>query len=123
VPFPDAAANEYLMALGYNTEEGLLPILDDEYLNHLLAEWRVSRAMRQDGSAANAAGLGCRVGAEWASGGDHEHCGDVVGVPMSSRVLEQQRRFEIRKTTVCWRVLALDAPAWCGGYVRLDACT
>jgi hypothetical protein len=29
-PAPDAAADGYLMAFGYNTEEGLLPILDND---------------------------------------------------------------------------------------------
>ncbi|WP_236030773.1 hypothetical protein [Paractinoplanes lichenicola] len=42
-PSPDAAANEYLMALGYNTEDGLLPILDNDQQNKLLEDWRAYR--------------------------------------------------------------------------------
>ena len=35
-PSPDAAADSYLMALGYNNEDGLLPILDNDHQAELL---------------------------------------------------------------------------------------
>ena len=42
-PAPDAAANAYLMALSYATEDGLLPLLDDDRQGELLAQWRAYR--------------------------------------------------------------------------------
>jgi hypothetical protein len=31
-------------------------------------------------------------------------------------------RFQTREDNG-WQVMAVDAPTWCGGYIRLDACT
>ena len=46
-PSPDAAANEYLMSLSYNDEEGPVNVLDDDHQDELLDQWRRYRdAMR-----------------------------------------------------------------------------
>lgn len=46
-PAPDAAANEYLMALSYATEDGLLPLLDNDRKDDLLEQWRAYLAAMQ----------------------------------------------------------------------------
>ena len=46
-PSPDAAANEYLMSLSYNDEEGPVNVLDNDHQDELLDQWRRYRdAMR-----------------------------------------------------------------------------
>src|SRR5690349_16022067 len=42
-PSPDAAADSYLMALGYGQEEGLVAILDNRHQDQLLAQWHAYR--------------------------------------------------------------------------------
>lgn len=42
-PTPDAAADDYLMALSYGNEDGLLPVLDKGHQDALLAGWRAYR--------------------------------------------------------------------------------
>jgi hypothetical protein len=40
---PDAAVDSYLMALGYDDESGLLPLLDKDHQAALLSQWRAYR--------------------------------------------------------------------------------
>ncbi|GID98020.1 hypothetical protein ACFQFC_15835 [Amorphoplanes digitatis] len=127
-PSPDAAANEYLMALGYDTEDGLLPVLDDDHQDELVAEWRAYRKAMDstnppparldfgalavgpldDGQAAVTAD----VSATW---------WDTGGPATSYRSKAFTWRFRAREDDG-WQVVSVEAPAWCGGYVRQDAC-
>jgi hypothetical protein len=127
-PTPDAAADEYLMGLSYGTEDGLLPMLDHGHQDELLAEWRQYRhAMDQTtpkpsrldyGSLTvgpindGRAGVAVDVYATW-WGTD----GGASGYSSQKRTW----RFQARDDDG-WRLVAVDAPAWCGGYVRIDAC-
>jgi hypothetical protein len=126
-PTPDAAADDYLMALSYGNEDGLLPILDNDHQGKLLAGWRAYRKAMDDTtpkpSRLDFAGL--TVGpvvdgkAEvttdvaatwWGTGGHGGYSSD-----------EYRWRFQTREDNG-WQVVAVDSPTWCGGYVRPDAC-
>lgn len=127
-PAPDAAADSYLMKLGYNTEEGLLPILDNDRQDELLTRWRAYRkAMdtttpppsRLDFGALTVgpvvdgqAEVTTKVSATW-------WATDGRATAYSSE--EHTWRFRTREDNG-WQVVSVEAPAWCGGYVRLDAC-
>ena len=127
-PSPDAAADEYLMALGYNTDEGLLPILDNDRQDDLLSEWRSYRRAMDNTSpppsrldfgalavgpiADGRAEVSTEVSATWWGTDGH-------ALAYSSE--KRTWRFETREDNG-WQVVSVEAPAWCGGYVRLDAC-
>lgn len=127
-PSPDAAANEYLMALGYNNEEGLLAILDNDHQDRLLAQWHSYRTAMSgttpppsrldfsvlavgaivDGRAA----VSTDISATWWG---------TDGRALSYRSGERTWRFQTLEDNG-WQVTAVEAPTWCGGYVRQDAC-
>ncbi|WP_246608155.1 hypothetical protein [Paractinoplanes toevensis] len=127
-PSPDAAADSYLMALGYNTEDGLLPILDNDHQDDLLAEWRAYRKAMDNTSPAPSrldfgalavgqvvdgrAEVTTEVSATWWGT-------DGRAIAYSSE--EYTWRFKTREDNG-WQVVSVEAPTWCGGYVRLDAC-
>jgi hypothetical protein len=127
-PTPDAAADDYLMALSYNNEDGLLPILDNGHQDALLAGWRAYRRAMDtttprpsrldyggltvgpvvDGRAE----VTTEVAATWWGGDGH-----ATGYTSDQFVW----RFQTREDNG-WQVVSVEAPTWCGGYVRLDAC-
>jgi hypothetical protein len=127
-PSPDAAANEYLMALSYDNEDGLLAILDNDHQLALLTQWHTYRdtmkatdppPSRLDfgslsvGPNANArAEVMTDVSATWWSTG-----GGTGGY----RSAAYTWRFQTREDNG-WQVSAVEAPTWCGGYVRAAAC-
>jgi hypothetical protein len=129
-PTPDAAANDYLMSLGYNQQEGLLPLLDDEHQGVLLAQWKAYRADmdRTDpppaklefgaltvGPVADGrAEVSASVSASWASTDDN-------GRLQLYQSQAYQWRIETRDDDG-WRVSVVHAPAWCGGYVLASKC-
>jgi len=126
---PAAAADVYLGALGYNNDEGLLPLLDDHRQDQLLAQWRAYRDAMQHTSppparldygpltvgptAHGQAEVTAEVTATWWTTDN----GRVGGY----RSQAQPRRITTREDDG-WRVSAVVSPAWCGGYVREDAC-
>jgi hypothetical protein len=127
-PSPDAAANDYLMALGYANEEGLLAVLDNDHQGELLDQWRAYRdAMKGTDPPPSRLDFGTLtvgpivdgradvstdVQATWwgTNGG---------GTAYNSESLTW--RFKTREDNG-WQVAAVEPPAWCGGYVRADAC-
>lgn len=126
-PTPDAAADDYLMALSYGNEDGLLPILDNRRQDALLAGWRsYLKAMKgttPPPSRLDYAGLTVgpvvngtaevttQVAATWwGTGGQGGYTSN-----------EYTWRFQTYRDNG-WQVAVVDAPTWCGGYVRLDAC-
>lgn len=127
-PSPDAAANGYLMALGYNNEDGLLPILDNDVQDRLLTGWRAYRKAMDNTNPPPArldfgaltlgrivggrAQVAVDVSATWWATDGH-------ALAYSSE--KHTWRFQTRDDNG-WQVTAVDAPSWCGGYVRLDAC-
>lgn len=126
-PSPDAAADDYLMALSYSNQDGLLPVLDKSRQDALLAGWRAYRkamdTTRPPPSRLDYAGLTVgpivngtaevttQVAATWwGAGGQGGYSSD-----------EHTWRFQTRQDNG-WQVVVVEAPTWCGGYVRLDAC-
>ncbi|WP_433298989.1 hypothetical protein ACQP2F_45005 [Actinoplanes sp. CA-030573] len=128
-PSPDAAADEYLSALSYANDQGLLPVLDNDHQDTLLAGWRAYRKA-MDGTTPKPSKL------EYGSltvgpvvDGRAEVTTDVSATWWGTegggggyRSQARTWRFQTREDNG-WQVVAVDAPTWCGGYVRLDACT
>ena len=126
-PSPDAAADDYLMALSYNSEDGLLAILDNDHQDKLLAGWRAYRKAMDDTTPRPSrldytgltvgpvvdgkAEVTTEVAVTWWL--DDGNAGYSSG--------EHTWRFQTREDNG-WQVAAVDSPAWCGGYVRPDAC-
>jgi len=127
-PSPDAAADSYLMALGYNNEDGLLAILDNDHQDGLLAQWRAYRKA-MDGTTPPPSRLdygSLTVGP--VANGRAEVSTDVSatwwpsdGTGSGYRSDAYPWRFQTREENG-WQVVAVQAPTWCGGYVRPDAC-
>jgi hypothetical protein len=127
-PSPDAAADAYLMALSYDNEDGLLAILDNDHQEALLTQWHAYRdtmnatdppPSRLDfgslivGPRASArAEVTTDVSATWWKTGD-----GTSGYQSPA----YKWRFQTREDNG-WQVSAVEAPTWCGGYVRADAC-
>ncbi|MEU7902184.1 hypothetical protein [Actinoplanes sp. NPDC049118] len=127
---PDAAANDYLMALSYDNEDGLLAILDDDHQDELLAQWHAYRdtmaatdpppSHLDFGSLIVGPRIDARaevtteVSATWWS----THGGSAGGYRSDAYTW----RFQTREDNG-WQVSAVEAPTWCGGYVRVDACS
>ena len=127
-PSPDAAADEYLLALSYDNEEGLLSILDNDHQDDLLASYRAYRqamaSTKPPPSRLDFAGLTVGPVVE----GYADVTTDVAatwwpanGRGVSYRGEKHTWRFRTREDNG-WQVVSVDAPAWCGGYVRSDAC-
>lgn len=127
---PDAAANAYLLALGYGQEEGLLPLLDNEHQGELLKQWRAYRAEMSATDPAPArldfggldvapvvdgrAEVRADVSATWWTTGDG-------GRTSMYRSDAYPWRIETREDDG-WRVSKVQTPAWCGGYVPASKC-
>uniref|UniRef100_UPI003F495C2C hypothetical protein n=1 Tax=Actinoplanes sp. CA-151224 TaxID=3239904 RepID=UPI003F495C2C len=127
-PSPDAAADSYLMALGYGRQEGLVAILDDRHQDQLLAQWHAYRqammtttpppARLENGALTvgpivhGRAEVTTEVSATWWR---------TDGGAIAYRSDKRTWRFQTREDNG-WQVSAVQAPAWCGGYVREDAC-
>jgi hypothetical protein len=128
-PSPDAAADDYLLALSYNNEDGLLAVLDNNHQDKLLAGLHAYRKAMDTTtpppSRLDYAGL--KVGP--IVDGRAEVTTDVSatwwgtdGHAMAYSSTKHTWRFQTREGNG-WQVVSVDAPTWCGGYVRLDACT
>lgn len=125
LPSPDAAADAYLLALSYDQEDGLLPLLDEDHRDELVAQWRAYRdAMKATdpppfkldyGSLAVGPIRGGRaevrvdVRATWWDTDDNGRVGGWTGTA-HTWVIEAH-------DVDGWRVSRVDAPAWCGVYV------
>lgn len=127
-PSPDGAADSYLMALGYDQLDGLLPILDNGHQEQLLAQWKAYRAA-MDGTDPRPSRLDfgplsvgssvdgevtvtAEVSATWWG---------VDGRALSYRSRAQTWRIITREDNG-WQVSRVEAPAWCGGYVLPPKC-
>ncbi|GGQ77516.1 hypothetical protein GCM10010166_54330 [Couchioplanes caeruleus subsp. azureus] len=119
---PDVAASQYLQALSYGEDEGLITVLDDEREEELLTSWRAYRnAMTR--SEASRLSFGTLT-VEPIQEGRAAVTVDVTAVWWSSSggALSHQSepltwRFETRDTDDKWQVANVEAPAWCGRYV------
>lgn len=123
-PSPDAAANEYLLALGYDNEDGLLPVLDNDRQGELLTAWRAYRAAMSDTTPPPAkldfgaltvgpivegrAKVSADVSATW--WGENAYSSEA-----------HTWRFTTRRDNG-WQIEEVEPFAWCGGYVRSDTC-
>ena len=129
-PSPDAAADEYLMALSYDNDEGLVAVLDNRHQDELLDQWHAYRdamkstdpppfrldfgALFVSDAAEDRATVTTDVAATW---WDTDSVGRLGGYRSEAYAW----RFTTREDNG-WQVVSVDAPVWCGGYVRLDAC-
>ncbi|MEV6598884.1 hypothetical protein AB0M36_18790 [Actinoplanes sp. NPDC051346] len=119
---PDVAASQYLQALSYGEEAGLITVLDDEREDELLTGWRGYRnAMTR--SEASRLSFGTLT-VEPIRGGRAAVTVDVTAVWWTSggSALSYQSdaktwRFEARDEDGKWQVARVEAPSWCGGYV------
>lgn len=116
------------MGSATNTEEGLLPILDNDHQNDLLAGWRAYRKALDDTSPSPSkldygpltvgpvldghAQVTVDVSATWWG---------TNGRALAYSSEKYTWRFQTHEDNG-WQVAAVEAPAWCGGYVRQDAC-
>ncbi|GGQ67168.1 hypothetical protein GCM10010166_41260 [Couchioplanes caeruleus subsp. azureus] len=119
---PDIAASQYLQALSYGEEEGLITVLDDEREDELLTGWREYRDAMTRSEASRLSFGTLTVGP--IQGGQAAVTVDVTAVWWSSGggALSHQSdaktwRFETHDEDGKWQVASVEAPAWCGGYV------
>jgi hypothetical protein len=125
---PDAAVNVYLLALGYNNEDGLLPVLDNRSQDSLLSQWRAYRdAMQGTDPKPSRLDFGSldvtsiRAGRAEVTTGIAATWWGTDGRAESYRSQEHAWVFETREDNG-WQVSAVRAYPWCGGYVRVDVC-
>jgi hypothetical protein len=127
-PSPVVAADAYLLALSYNEQDGLLPLLDDDAQADLLQQWHDLRAamaatddwgapsvlgiieMREGAISDGQATVEADVSATWWGKGG------TPGTSIESKALTW--RIETRDNDG-WRVTRVVPPPWCGphGYV------
>ena len=127
---PDAAASDYLMALGYGNEDGLLPLVGNDQA--LIKQWRDYRAVM-----AGTRRMGAPSSFDFGSlsvqpiGTGRAAVSTDVRVTWFNKTstdapfLNSQAltwRIETREDNG-WRVAKVEPPAWCGGYVLASACT
>jgi hypothetical protein len=125
---PVAAADAYLVALGYNQREGLLPLLHDDTQEELLRQWdelRTAMAATDGWGAPNVlnvedldegpvadgrATVEAGVSASWWGRGG------TAGTSVKSETLRWRI---VTREDDGWRVAKVEPPPWCGpgGYV------
>jgi hypothetical protein len=123
---PEAAANVWVLQASAGEEIGLSRVLSRRRRDELLAQWRAMRADMSRG----------RPPSKMATTGLPEitHQGDnravvvwqVQGIwwngPLSMASAAHPWRFEVHRERGGWRIWSVDLPAWCGVYVRANAC-
>jgi hypothetical protein len=128
-PSPEAAANVYLTALSTGNEDGLLPVLVDDRSEELLGQWRAYRTEMKrtdpapsklefsfDGVSRTSEGravIAVELYPVWWSHGGR------AGTSLNGS--RHQWQVTVREDDG-WRVESVVPHAWCGGYVRADAC-
>ena len=123
-PSPDAAANDYLMALGYDNEDGLLPVLDNDHQDELLTGWRSYRAAMNKTTPPPAK---LEFGALTVGpivNGQAEVSTEVSATWWGTTSYSSEAHtwhFKTREGNG-WQVQTVEPFTWCGGYVRSDAC-
>ena len=129
-PSPDAAADDYLMALSYDNEDGLLAVLDNDNQDTLLAQWHAYRdAMKATNPPPSRLNFGSLIIGPRAN----SHTEVTTDVSATWWSADGGRTSGYKSTAYTWRfqtledngwqVSAVEAPTWCGGYVRVDACS
>lgn len=125
-PDPAAAADSYLLALGYDNQDGLLPLLDKAHRQDLLRQWRDFRAA-MDRTTPRPSRLDYGPLTSSLDGRGLVHVTAAVSVTWwgtdggSSGGFRSQQHdwsFQTRDDNG-WRIVSVDQPAWCGtgGYV------
>ncbi|WP_405100743.1 hypothetical protein [Micromonospora sp. NBC_01412] len=123
---PDAAVAVYLLRLSSGDDGGLRRVLAADRRDDLVGQWRAYRVeMSRSANPPSKLESGpLQV--------DHVRGGVVLVVTEVHAVWWQDRvslvgsrhpwRFEVRKDYGGWRVWTVEAPAWCGGYIRTSHC-
>ena len=128
-PSPSAAVNVFMLAVSNGEEIGLRSALAEEHRDELVDRWRRIRAdvARTDPPPSKVETAAINVDA---------HSDEVAHVVADVQAIWWPRdgsglsmhgdarpwRFETRRDRGGWRVWSIDAPPWCGGHVRADAC-
>lgn len=126
LPSPDAAADSYLLALSYDQDDGLLPVLADDGQDELVAQWRAYRADMEatdpppdllswgpldvSQSGHGRAQVLAHVSANWSST-------DAVGRLSMWQSDTHTWVIDAADDGDGWRVTRVQPPPWCGGYV------
>lgn len=126
-PSPDAAVNTYLMALGYDNDAGLLPVLDDQG-GALMAQWNAYRADMRRGAAAPSKLEIASISATRTDGRRAVVEAEVypvwwakTGGATSVHGETHPWRFTTRENNG-WQIDSVTPYPWCGGYVPADTC-
>lgn len=125
-PAPDAAVAVYLLRLSSGDSSGLRRVLAAERRDDLFDQWGAYRAeMLRSGNPPSKLESGpLQV--------NHVRDGAALVATEVHAVWWQDRlslvgdrhawRFEVRKDWGGWRVWKVEAPAWCGVYIRASRC-
>ncbi|MEU4216194.1 hypothetical protein [Actinoplanes sp. NPDC026623] len=127
-PTPAAAADEYLLALSYDSEGGLPAVLDDDQGDDLIAQWRAYRAEMRRGDTQPSK---LEIAINSTNQTDEQRAVVDVGVQpiwwdeggsgMSYAGDRQTWTFHARRDNG-WQIEKVDPYPWCGGYVNAHAC-
>ena len=125
---PAAAVDTYLMALSYDNDAGLLPVLDDDQGDALLAQWKAYRAQMHRGDSAPSR-LDVRIRPTRPTGKGHAIVEvelypvwwDKNGGAISYQGTAQVWTFHTREDNG-WQIEAVTPYPRCGGYVAAAAC-
>ncbi|MET8148046.1 hypothetical protein ACIBSW_14035 [Actinoplanes sp. NPDC049668] len=125
---PSAAADEYLLALSYDSEDGLLAVLDDDQGDDLIAQWRAYRGEMRRGDTRPSK---LEVSINSTSYTDEQHAvvevsvqpiwWDKNGGGMSYAGDQQTWTFHARRDSG-WQIERVNPYPWCGGHVNAPAC-
>jgi hypothetical protein len=129
---PEAAANEYLLSLSYDNDEGLLPLLADDQQEQLLVQRAAYLAAMKATDSAPARMSWEEYDVRQLSKGFAEVRTEVrCNWAFTSRETGRLRMYdsEAHQWVITlveddgWRVSAVEPHPWCGGYVYADRCS
>ncbi|WP_213457269.1 nuclear transport factor 2 family protein [Rhizomonospora bruguierae] len=127
-PSPDAAANLYVLQLSAAEEIGLSGVLTGERRDDLRAQWRAYRAEMTRAELPDKLEIK-RIDVEQQADDRATVTVHVFGTWWTSEtgagILNSPAypwHFDTRREAGGWRIWAVEAPAWCGTYLREGAC-
>ncbi|MFC7529112.1 hypothetical protein [Actinoplanes sp. GCM10030250] len=128
---PEAAANEYLLTISYDTDEGLLPLLDDEHQEELLEQragyLSAMKATDPPPVRISWSGYEVRRLTEKHAEVNTDVRGNWSFTSKTGRLQRYNSEAHPWLITAVeddgWRVTAVEPHPWCGGYVASDRCS
>jgi hypothetical protein len=125
---PEAAVNIYLLALGYQDDAGLLPVLDNDQGDELMKQWRGYIAEMHRGNTQPAKLEFTFTGSRPVGRGHVEIEASVWPVWWggNGRTINSAGERHIWRFSTHddrgWQIDTVTPYAWCGGYVTTEAC-